>query len=83
VECKYSTERQYITTGVREILAYAREYPPRQHVQRIHVVIGPGGVVPGARSWGGELAIGTPADLSGLVSHLLQGGVETLLAEWA
>jgi hypothetical protein len=52
LECKYSLDNSYISTGVIEVLAYSREYPAKPEVQRIHMVVCPEAVIVKPQSWG-------------------------------
>ncbi len=83
VECKYSRRAAYVAEGIPQVMAYWLEYPPREVVQRIHMVVGPATVVPRPTSLSGRWVVGDPAHLAALVEAVCVGSLNDLLDEWA
>lgn len=82
LECKYSLNSSYVSTGVTQCFAYEVEFPPQDGARRLHVVVGPEEVVARPRSWGGRFAVTNPSAASELCAQALEGSLEAIVTSW-
>lgn len=82
LECKYSLNSSYVSTGVTQCFAYEVEFPPLDGARRLHVVVGPEEVVARPRSWGGRFAVTNPSAASELCAQALEGSLEAIVTSW-
>lgn len=81
IECKWSLDRSYVTSGIPQVVSYQSEYPCVGK-RRLYVVVGPEETVDKPRSWNGSICLVRPEDLGLLVTSTAVASEDALLEAW-
>lgn len=81
IECKFSNEPTYVSTGITQSMAYSVEFP-RLGTDCIYVTVGPQETIDRPGAWEHTFAIASPNHLADLVGAAIAGEHRAMLEQW-